>query len=31
VRVDGNEIGVAFLARGKSAKKAKQRSGDRAE
>jgi hypothetical protein len=31
VRVDGTEIGVAFLVRGKSAKKAKQRSGDRAE
>jgi hypothetical protein len=31
VRVDGNQIGVAFLARGKSAKTAKQRSRDRAE
>jgi hypothetical protein len=30
-RVDGNEIGVEFLARGKSAKKAKQRSPDGAE
>jgi hypothetical protein len=28
VRVDGNQIGVAFLARGKSSKKAKQKSGD---
>jgi hypothetical protein len=31
VRVDGNQIGVAFLARGKSAKTTKQRSRDRAE
>src|ERR1700730_14176592 len=31
VRVDGNQIGVAFLARGTSAKPAKHRSCDRAE
>ena len=31
VRVDGNQIGVEFLARGKSAKKAKQRSRDQAD
>jgi PilZ domain len=31
VRVDGNQIGVEFLARGKSAKTAKQRSPARAE
>jgi hypothetical protein len=30
VRVDGNQIGVAFLAQGKSAKTAKQRSADQA-
>jgi PilZ domain len=28
VRVDGNQIGVEFLARGKSLKRAKQKSGD---
>ena len=31
VRVDGNEIGVAFLARNKSAKTANRQSRDRAE
>jgi len=31
VRVAGNQIGVAFLARGRSAKTSKQRSRDRAE
>jgi hypothetical protein len=31
VRVDGNQIGVAFLAPGKSSKASKQRSRDRAE
>src|ERR1700722_14924952 len=31
VRVDGNEIGVAFLARGKPAKTANRQSRDRAE
>jgi hypothetical protein len=31
VRVDGNQIGIEFLARGKSAKKARQRSHDQAD